>query len=315
MPFHFTWQDLEKVEAYEEQVRQRDEQNWEAVEAKEQLLKLKGDKLEAKNRQARLKFLAQKKKTTKLGTALIIKPRVSFAIRHLLAWTIVFATRDAAYASPRFDPAAPEIFNSYWYHVFTNLAEVVSHDPDIPEHVTMPPLAVIPVKFNDVAPPGSPSPNCPADCPHCNKRAPPHLRISKRDGAGVGVTKADCVLAVGKYLYDDALTRPGRAHWQMYDFYMPDEDGFIVYDEDYEPKYDPTKVSLRSESFDEICRDASDYLEFLEQDIELEFMTMEEQWERLMAYLKEIEWKWVDIDQKAVPWMLSLLVGRMLRGG
>ena len=106
-----------------------------------------------------------------------------------------------------------------------------------------------------------------------------------------------------------------RAHWQMYDFYMPDEDGFIVYDEDYEPKYDPTKVSLRSESFDEICRDASDYLEFLEQDIELEFMTMEEQWERLMAYLKEIEWKWVDIDQKAVPWMLSLLVGRMLRGG
>jgi hypothetical protein len=80
-----------------------------------------------------------------------------------MAWAMVIATRAAAETSARFSPTAPELFQSYWYHVFSRLAQAVANDPEIPSYVSMPPPLEIPVNFNDVG--AGKGKKCPPDCP------------------------------------------------------------------------------------------------------------------------------------------------------
>ncbi|CAH0055332.1 unnamed protein product [Clonostachys solani] len=107
---------------------------------------------------------------------------------------ILKTTKDAWDESPYFDASSPNVFQSYWQRVFSELHASVVADKNIPEYVTEPPVKGFDVDVFDQ------HPNC---CPCDLPSAPQNIKIFRPDG----VTKGDFIKAVGTYLYGDSPPR------------------------------------------------------------------------------------------------------------
>ncbi|VUC26802.1 unnamed protein product [Clonostachys rosea] len=107
---------------------------------------------------------------------------------------ILKKTKDAWEESPYFDASSPDVFQSYWWRVFSELHTSVVANKDIPEYVTEPPVKGFDVDFFDQ------NPDC---CPCGLPSVPQNIKIFRPDG----VTKGDFIKAVGTYLYGGSPPR------------------------------------------------------------------------------------------------------------
>lgn len=102
---------------------------------------------------------------------------------------VLEATRAAHPTSPPFDAASPGTFQAYWRGVFARLRDEVGAIPD--QQLTSPPSRVFWVNVFARDPAADPA------CPCCLPGVEPSVRLESDSG----VTKADLVAGLGRFLY------------------------------------------------------------------------------------------------------------------
>jgi hypothetical protein len=236
MPFLFTWQMLQQVEAQEEEARLRDEQAWGDVEVTEDDEDQTSQTTSFISQRRGPRFKPVPRKIFKLGNALISKHRIAPTtrrrIRHIVwlksrkgsdpnrfnpqpviglwnraLWPIILTTPAHLETCPPFDPVRPEPFQSYWYDFYSRIAQTIANHPKVPKYATMPPVHEISFDFHCTQL-GSMD-KCPPECASCNKGVPKQLTITRDPAAGRGITNVDIVLALREYMHGGQLTRPG----------------------------------------------------------------------------------------------------------
>ncbi|KAL2108162.1 hypothetical protein VUR80DRAFT_4154 [Thermomyces stellatus] len=104
-------------------------------------------------------------------------------------------TAEAFAASPPFDASSPSTFQTYWRTVFRRLRQDVSANPDIPRHLTAPPVTRFTVTLFDQIH----SLRCPCGHPDVD----PNIVLENEDG----VTKEDLMDAFIDCMYGNAFPR------------------------------------------------------------------------------------------------------------
>lgn len=105
------------------------------------------------------------------------------------------ATEAAFPSSPPFSASSPSEFQTYWYNVFTVLAETVAADSSIPDMLTSPPVQEFHITLFDEVPMGG----CPCTLPETE----PSIKLVRTGG----VTKGDLVEGLRDWLYGNE--KPG----------------------------------------------------------------------------------------------------------
>lgn len=102
-------------------------------------------------------------------------------------------TKSAFAASPPFDPSSPSTFQTYWRTVFNRLRQDIAANPDIPRHLTSPPVTKFTVSVFD---------NIHGLCCPCgHPDVEPNITLKNKDG----VTKEELMDGFVNYMYGEAL--------------------------------------------------------------------------------------------------------------
>lgn len=115
------------------------------------------------------------------------------------------AVAEAFPASPSFDASSPAPFRSYWYDVFTRLAETMASDDSVPERITSPAVTRFNIILYGEGGAGS--------CPCCLNERDPEILLENESGVG----KVDMVIGLRDALYDERAEESEGADRLVFD--------------------------------------------------------------------------------------------------